>query len=222
MDLRVVLIGAGDIQYHYFNLLNFDEKNFEKSLNEISKILSEEDFEIVLLPDRGVSFEIAKKYKFFNGKKVLGTVPLSDKDFGIKHLEKYMSFEFDGKKVFDEFIDTGNWYKQDLTHCIFGDIILMLGNSLGSMGELVYGFYLYKLFRGDKPNVKAKKKAIHEEVRAGENIPYSLIIYEPFVKEKLNYEIEEYIKKHGGKIFYVKNSNELKNVLKELKSYNKK
>jgi hypothetical protein len=36
----------------------------------------------------------------------------------------------------------------------------MLGNSLGSLGELVYAYYLYKLFVGDKPEVKAKKKAM--------------------------------------------------------------
>ena len=67
---------------------------------------------------------------------------------------RYITAELNGQKVFDEFIDTNNWYKQDLTCCIYGDIILMLGNSLGALGELVYAYYLYKLFIGDKPEVK--------------------------------------------------------------------
>jgi hypothetical protein len=53
----------------------------------------------------------------------------------------------------------------------------MLGNSLGSFWELVYAYYLYKLFVGDKPEVKAKKKAIHSEVRAGEKVPFSVIVF---------------------------------------------
>ena len=218
MTLRVCLIGAGDIKFHYFNLLGIKEEIFEKEIENIAKSLVDEGCEIVLLPDRGVSFEVSKKYKELGGRKVVGTVPLSDKDFGIKHLEPYMKSEIEGKKIFDEFIDTNNWYKQDLTHCIFGDIILMLGISLGSLGELVYGFYLYKLFIGDKPEVKAKRKAIHPEARAGEKVPYSVIIYEPFIKERLNYEIETYIRKLNGAVYYVKNSEELKETLRKIKA----
>ncbi len=216
--LRISLIGAGDINYHYFKLLKIDENKFNKELDDIAKVLVEENCEIVLLPDRGVCFEIAKRYKKNCGAKVLGTVPLSDKDFGINHLRPYMEADVNGKKIFDKFIDTDNWYKQDLTCCIFGDAILMLGNSLGSLGELVYGYYLYKLFVGDKPEVKAKKKAIHPETRAGEKIPYSVIVYQPFLKGKLNSEIETYIKKLNGNVYYVNNSNELKKVLEKLKS----
>ncbi|RLE39364.1 hypothetical protein DRJ17_01425 [Candidatus Woesearchaeota archaeon] len=212
------MIGAGDIKYHYFNLLKVKEEEFKKEIEAIAKIIVNSGYEIVLLPDRGISFEIAKRYKKLGRGRVIGTVPLSDKDFGIDHLKSYMESKIKRKKVFDEFIDTENWYKQDLTHCIFGDVIFMLGNSLGSLGELVYGYYLYKLFIGDKPEVQAKRKAIHPEARAGEDIPYSVIVYKPFVKEKLNYEIEEYIRKLNGKIYYVKNSEELKAVLEKLKT----
>ena len=149
--LRVNLIGAGDIKFHYFELLKIPEDKFHKQVGDIAKALQESDVEIVLLPDRGVSFEVAKKYKEFDGRRVYGTVPVSDKDFGIGHLKQYIEAEVNSKKVFDEIIDTQNWYKQDLTHCVYGDVVLMLGNSLGSLGELVYGYYLYKLFVGDKP-----------------------------------------------------------------------
>ena len=213
--LRVNLIGAGDIKYHYFELLNIPEKEFNKHLDEIAKVLL--DFEIILLPDKGVNFEVAKRYKQIGGKKAIGTVPVSDKDFGIKHMKPYIDADVDGKKIFDEIIDTENWYKQDSTLSLFGDVVLMLGNSLGSLGELVYGFYLYKLFLGAKPGVKVTAKKIHPKARAGETIPFSVIIYRPFLKEKLNYEIEAYIKRFGN-IYYVNNAQELRSVLDDLSS----
>jgi len=110
--LRVNLIGAGDLKFHYFDLLKIPEEKFHKQVEGIAKALQEAEVEIVLLPDRGISFEVAKRYKEFNGRKVYGTVPVSDKDFGIVHLKPYMNAEIRGKKIFDEIIDTQNWYKQ--------------------------------------------------------------------------------------------------------------
>lgn len=214
--LRISLIGAGNIKYHYFDLLKIPESDFDKQLNEMVKVLADFDIELVLLPDRGVCFELAKKLKQLTAKKVYGTVPTSDKDFGIKHLQSYIDAKINGKKIIDEILDTNNWYKQDLTHCIFGDIILMLGNSLGSLGELSYGYYLYKLFMGDKPGVPVMKNKIHSEVRAGEKLPFSVVIYMPFMKEKLNPEIEAYINRLKGKIYYINNPEELKSILARL------
>ncbi|MCD6434002.1 MAG: hypothetical protein J7L14_00115 [Candidatus Diapherotrites archaeon] len=211
------MIGAGDIEYHYFHLLNIKEEEFKKELSDIAEALVDTCCEIVLLPDKGVCFEIAKEYKRRGGRKVIGTVPLSDEDFGIEHLRPYIEAKINGRKVFDEFIDTNNWYKQNLTHCIFGDAILMLGNSLGALGELAYGFYIYKLFIGNKSGIQVKRKAIHPEARAGGKIPYSVVIYEPFIKERLNYEIEAYIEKSNGTVFYVKNSTELKETFEKFK-----
>ncbi len=214
--LRLSLIGGGDLKYHYSDLLKIPEQKLNKEIESISKILADLPLELVLLPDRGISFEIARLYKKFGGRKVYGTVPISDKDFGIKHLQPYINAEIEGKKVIDNIIDTQNWYKQDLTCCIYGDYILMLGTSLGSLGELVYGYYLYKLFMGEKPEVSVMKKKIHEEVRCGEQIPFGVIIYKLFVKDKLPYEIEQYIKKLKGNVDYVDNPKELKNKLEKL------
>jgi len=209
--LRICLIGPGDVEYHFKEILKLPKSELNHHIELIAETLAVNGYELVLLPDRGVSFELAKFYKKFNGKKILGTVPLSDTDFGIEHLKPYMNYTYRNKKLFDGFIDTGTWYRQDLTHCIFGDVVLMLGNSLGSLGELVYGYYLYKLLQGHKPEVEVKK--LHAEQRAGINVPFSVIVYKPFVKEHLNYEIEQYIEKHNGKVYYVNNALELLDVL---------
>ncbi len=212
--LRICLIGPGDIELHYFNILKLDKEKFQRDLEEIARVLAER-FEIVLLPDRGICFELAKLYKKFGGKKVVGTVPYSDKDFGIGHLKKFMEAEVNGKKLFDEFIDTTHWYKQDLTHCLFGDAILYLGESLGALGELVYGYYLYKLFVGAKPQVKVSLAKIHPAARAGTKIKYSTIVYKPFFAGKLSTELEYYIKKFG-KLYYAENPKQLKLILNKL------
>ena len=214
--LRVCLIGAGDIDFHYFKLLKVKKPDFERHVEEIAASLVNSGSEIVLLPDRGVSFEVAKKYKELGGRKVFGTVPKSDSDFGIKHLQEFIDAEVNGKKIVDEEIDTGTWYKQDLTHCLFGDVVLVLGVSLGALGELSYGYYLYKLFLGKKPNVFVLKDKIHPKIVADSKFPFAAIVYEPFVKKKLPFEIEAYIKDCGGKVFYAESASDIKEIIEEL------
>jgi hypothetical protein len=198
--MRISLIGPGDISYHFFELLGYTEEDFYKEVGIIGEVLSVSNVELVLTPDRGVCFEVAKKYKEFGGVRIIGTVPREDEDFGVEHLKEYVD-----SGVFDDFINTGSWYKQDLIHCLFGDVILMLGKSLGSVGELVYAYYLYRL-----------KKKLHKDFKAGDRIPFSVIIYSPFTS-KLGGEVEAYIKKLKCEVYYVNNPNELKKLIEELK-----
>ncbi|MFA5357467.1 MAG: hypothetical protein WC308_00915 [archaeon] len=213
--LRVCLIGPGDIDFHYSKLLKIKTLDFEKNIEEISKVLVNSGSEIVLLPGEGVSFEIAKKYKELGGKKAFATVPKSDSDFGIKHLQEFIGAEINGKKVFDEEIDTGTWYKNDHTHCLFGDIVLVLGISLGTLGELSYSYYLYKLLLGKKPNVSVLREKIHPKIVAGSKVPFTAIVFKPFVKKKLPPEMEAYIKDCGGKVFYADSASDVKEILEE-------
>lgn len=214
--LRVCLIGPGDIDYHFFDFLKISQKRFWNHLEQIAKALAESEVEIVLLPDRGVSFEVAKQFRPKSNRQILGTVPFSDSDFGIEHLKPQMGEKIGERNVFDDFIDTGNWYKQDMAICIFGDAVLMLGNSLGTMRDLTAGFYLHKLFSGAKRTIAVLREKIHDEARAGGACPFSVIVYQPFFKEKLGAEIEMHIKKMGCLIFYAKNAADIKRALAEL------
>jgi hypothetical protein len=89
----------------------------------------------------------------------------------------------------------------------------MLGNSLGAMGELSYGFYLYKLFAKKKPDLQVMQQAIHPDVKAGTKHPFAVFIYRPFMLEPLNKEIEAYIKHIGGHITYIDTPEQLSSVL---------
>jgi len=214
--VRVTLVGAGDIKYHYAQILKIKENKIEVHLNGVAKALKESNSELIVTPDKGVSFEVAKKYKSFGGKKVTALAPISDKRWGIKHLQPFLDEEISGRKIVDEVIDTLNWLEHDSTHNMFGDVTLVLAHTLGATRELCGGYYLYKLFGGGKPEAKIAMEKVHPKISAGSRMPFHTIVYSPFVKEKLPMEIEKYVEKLGCKVFYVKNSSALLSVLKKL------
>lgn len=215
MATRISLIGPGDIEFHYKEFLGLGESALKSHLKGIAQSLANSNVEIELLPDRGVSIEIAKLYKQKNGRRVIGAVPKSDKTFGIKHLKKYINEKIDEKFLFDEIIDTNDWFKHDLIKGLLGNAILYLGSSPGTDGERHYAIYLYKLMKKFKEEVKIDGKKIHPEIRAGNN--FSLIVYSPFIKNKrLPEEDEKYMEKFGVKLYYVNNDSELYKILNEI------
>lgn len=214
--MRISLIGPGDIEFHYQKLLKIPRKQFESELEKIAQALADSETEIEFLPDKGVSLEIARLYKQKGGKKVIGAIPKSDKTFGIEHLKEYIETRVNGKTLFDETIDTENWFKHDLIKGLLGEAALYLGSSPGTNGELNYAVYLYKLMAGNKKGVEIAGKYIHPEIRAGKD--YTIFVYSPFlIGGILKKEDEEYIKKFNIRLVYVKDSVDLKNQLKKFK-----
>jgi hypothetical protein len=214
--MKIVLIGAGDVNFHFNEMLNINEEKLNEHLSKISSVFIETNSVPVALADRGVLFNLVKNFKEKGGKEAIALAPLSDNSFGISHMKEYIEAEVSGKKVFDKIIDTGDWYKQDMAHCLFGDTVLLLGLTTGSLGELSYGYYLYNLIGGFKEGVEAKGTSIHPEIVAGSKIPLNTIVYLPFVKNKLPFELEAYINKFGCKLFYVSNEKELKEALEKI------
>ncbi len=210
--LRASLIGPGDIDFHFTEILKIPREKFEKELKQIAEALKET--EIGFLPDKGICLEIAKQYKKQNGKKVVGYAPISDERYGTGHLEKYMKTEIEGEKLFLKFIDTKDWRDQYRMIGLLGDFVLYLGTSPGTETELNYATYLYKLQQGFKEGIKAK--GLHPEIRANKNIPFTYLFYKPFMSQKLPKETEAYLDKYGIKFQYVNSPEELGNILKNL------
>ena len=213
--MRISLIGPGDVKFHYQELLDISKQKLDSELEQIAQSLVGSDVEIELLPDKGVSIEIAKLYKQKNGKKVIGAVPKSDKTFGIEHLKPYIDTRIKNKPLFDEIIDSGDWFKHDLIKGLLGNAILYLGSSPGTDGERHYAVYLYKLMSGFKGGVEVSGKHIHPEIKAGNN--FTILAYQPFLSEgKLPKEDEAYMKKFGINLIYVKSPQDLEKKLKTL------
>lgn len=215
--LRVTLIGPGDIEFHYYNLLGISQEKFYSELKKIAKSLAQSNVELELLPDRGVCLELARKFKEHGGARVIGSAPISDQRYGISHLKPQMEEMINGKKLFEEFIDTQDWRDQYRLKGLMGDLILYLGISPGAETELNYAVYLFKLMKGFKENVELK--GVHSDMRAGKNIPYTILIYSPFIKNRrFSAETEMYMKKFGISYYYIKNPRQLKQRLTELNS----
>jgi hypothetical protein len=211
--LRVCLIGPGKIDFHYNEVLGIDKKKISNEIEGLANALQNSDVDIALTPAKGICFEIAKK---FNGN-VIGIAPISDKHPGIGHLKEYMDAKVDGKKVFNEIIDSGNWPSHNLRIGLFGDCLLFLGKTPGSCGELSFSLYMYSVIKGLKKNVNQPSKTIHKDIRAGKNRDYVIFVYTPFLKDgKLSYEDEIYAIKFGIKIVYVNSFDELSRELKRL------
>ena len=209
MEKVLSLIGPGDIGFHYYEILGLKPEKFQSELENIAKAIAESGWTIELLPDQGISLEIAKLYKQFGGKRVIGTAPISDKRYGIKHIQEYFNEKIQGKKLFDEIIDTEDWRDQNRLKALRGNAVLYLGISPGTEIEFNYGIYLYRLMKGFKKGVKAQ--AI-QNIRAKDN--FTCFVYSPFFSaKKLDNETEIYMEKYKINLKYVKNPRELKNQL---------
>ncbi|MGC9310268.1 MAG: hypothetical protein ACP5E4_00935 [Candidatus Aenigmatarchaeota archaeon] len=147
---------------------------------------------------------------------MVATIPKSDREFEIDHLSTTLNLNIGNGPLIDEVIDTKDWYRQDFLQATFGDVLLFLGKSLGSIGEFAFGFYIYRLLSKKKFEVKTRRTGIGTQIRAGKSIPFIAIVYLPFVRECLDYELEAYVKKVGGRIIYVGNSLELAKVTESL------
>jgi len=211
---RIVLIGPGDIEFHYHKLLKINKEKLQKEIMALAKSLYSSNLELALLPDRGISLEIAKEFKRLGGK-VLGLVPLSDKFPGVSFLKSYMETQVNGESLFSSFIDTGDWPKQDLNMGLYGDAVLFLGKSPGTEGERNYAVYMYKIISRMKDGVSQGIETIHKEARAGKNITFTIFAYQPFLhNKKFSKEDEVYAKKFGINLVYIKNTKDLEKNLK--------
>lgn len=202
----ISLIGPGDIKFHFLELLNFSKDNFEKEIEKIAEALAESKVHIELLPDKGISLEIAKLYKTHKIKnlKVIAAYPKSDKTFGIFHLTEYLNLQINSEPLFTDFIDTENWYKHNLTKCLFADAILYLGRSPGTEIEKNGSIYLYNIFKKFKQKPEPSKN-------------FTIFVYTPFLKDKkLTFEEESYIQQFKIPLIYINNSKELKENLFKL------
>lgn len=211
----ISLIGPGNIPSHYYEFLKLKEKKFNSELEKIAQSIANSGIELECLPDRGISFQIAKLYKQKGGKKVTAIIPKSDKTFGIKHLQPYIDEKINNKPIFDKIIDSGDWYKHDMTKALFANAILYLGSSPGTDLERNGSIYLYKLISGNRKGIEIVGKFIHPEIKADKN--FTVFVYSPFLKnKKLSPEDEFYLNKYKINLIYIKNP---KNLEKELKKF---
>jgi hypothetical protein len=162
--VRVSILGSGDIG-KIIKYTSLKESDINEAIEGIAKLLADKGCEIVIIPDTGIPVEIAKKYKEYGGRKLLGMVPTKDKKYGIRHIEKNLG-------MLDEKIEVTDWYNADGEIAASGDYAICFGLSGGILREISVLKYHYKY-------LKCRTK---------------LIMFRNAMSEKLPAELEEDLK----------------------------
>ena len=162
--MKVSLFGSGDIsKIQRFSKLS--EEEVKKLIEDVGKLLAEKKVELVIVPSRGISYDVAKVYKEHKGPKIIGAIPKDDKDYGIKHIEEY-------RHISDKEINIGDWYDLNGRLAAQGDLSICIGLSGGGICNIAMLKYHYK-YLGSKTK---------------------LIIFENTISSKLHAELEEDLK----------------------------
>lgn len=212
--LRISLIGPGNFE-HYESIIGINMKSLKHHIKNLAKILAENQIELELLPSEGIALEIAKEYKKQNGPRVIGTLPKQDPHYGTKHIQKFINEKIHDQPLFNEFINTKTWQQQNRLKALFGDILLYLGSSPGSDLELNYGIYLSKIIKGFKKGINAQN--LHPELKAHSKVPYTILVYSPFLaNKKIPPETEAYIKKYKINLQHISSPKQLEIELNKI------
>ena len=162
--MKVSILGAGDItKIHRFS--GMSESEVKILIEDVGKLLARKKVELVIVPVRGIPYEVAKVYKENKGPKVIGAVPKDDKEYGIMHIEEY-------RHISDEEFNIGDWYDLNGRIAAKGDIAICIGMSGGTICDVAMLKYHYK-YLGKKTK---------------------LIIFENTLSSKLPPELEEDLK----------------------------
>ena len=141
--MKVSLLGTSQKE----NLLQNDltKESLDLLLEDIAQILADNCKEVFVVPQEGVYFELAMRYKEKGGKKVTGMVPSGDEKYGIDHIK-------DNLDKIDNRIDLKDWYWLNGEIASKGDIAIVLGYSGGVFSDLSFLKY-HRKFLGNKTKV---------------------------------------------------------------------
>jgi hypothetical protein len=177
--MKVSVLGSGDI-LKICKYGKMKKRDINNLLEGIGKILAKYRVEIVIIPDRGVPYIVAKFYKKYGGTKVIGLIPPGKDKFGIEHIKPQLH-------IVDEKIKVPSWYHADGEVAASGDIALCVGFSPGVMRDIA-ALKFHRKFLGNKTKLVIFNNTIssrlHPEVEEELDVIYI---------EKLS-ELEEILK----------------------------
>ena len=126
--MKISLLGSGDLT-KVERFTEFSEKELKKLIEDLAKLIAEKGHEIVIIPNRGIPLEIAEAFKKAGGKKIWGIIPTKDKDYGLGHIEEFLS-------IINNKIEVDSWYDADGKIAASGDVCIVIGMSPGVMRAL--------------------------------------------------------------------------------------
>ena len=111
---------------------------------------------IAIVPHKGsVSEEFAREFRRSSGARIIGVVPLQDKEFGISYLNR---------GICNEIVDCRTWRNSAIKMNEICDAFLCLGFACGALNEIAFSKWFNK-------NKKQKKKILVCAWRVSAKLP---------------------------------------------------
>ncbi len=130
--MKVAIIGPTDV-LKVASAAGLEAEAYQRCVAEAATGLARRGHELVVVPDRGIGLWAAEVYRQAGGPKVIGLIPS-----GGTGIEEEMSECQKHRHLCDVVIDDLAWPEQFPCICQLAEIMLCIGLSCGTMGEIVW------------------------------------------------------------------------------------
>jgi len=130
--VKVAIIGPTDV-LKVASAAGLEAEAYQRCVTQAATQLARRGYELVVVPDRGIGLWAAEVYRQAGGPKVIGLIPGGGTDF-----EEEMSECHKHRHLCDVVIDDLTWPEQFLRICQLAEVMLCIGLSCGTMGEIVW------------------------------------------------------------------------------------
>jgi hypothetical protein len=130
--MKVAIIGPTDV-WKVASKAGLEAEAYRRCVAEAAAGLAQRGHELVVVPDRGIGLWAAEAYRQAGGPKVIGLIP-----GGGTGIQEETSACQKHRHLCDVVIDDLTWPEQFPCICQLAEIMLCIGLSCGTMGEIVW------------------------------------------------------------------------------------
>jgi hypothetical protein len=156
--MKVAIIGPTDV-LKVASAVGLEAAAYQRCVTEAATELAQRGHELVVVPDRGIGLWAAEVYRQAEGPRVIGLIPS-----GGTGVQEEISECQKHRHLCDVVIEDLTWPEQFPRICQLAEIMLCIGLSCGTMGEIVWTKWvggppvvvIEPLISGIPPEIKAE------------------------------------------------------------------
>jgi hypothetical protein len=130
--MKVAIIGPTDVP-KVASAAGLEAEAYRRCVTEAAAELARRGHELVVVPDRGIGLWAAKVYRQAGGPKLIGLIPS-----GGTGIQEETNECQQHRHLCDVVIDDLTWPEQFPRICQLAEVMLCIGLSCGTMGEMVW------------------------------------------------------------------------------------
>ncbi|NIO72256.1 MAG: hypothetical protein GTN71_25335 [Anaerolineae bacterium] len=130
--MKVAIIGPTDVP-KVASAAGLEAEAYQRCVTEAATELARRGHELVVVPDRGIALWAAEVYRQAGGPKVIGLIPS-----GGTGIQEEISECQKHRHLCDVVIEDLTWPEQFPRICQLAEIMLCIGLSCGTIGEIVW------------------------------------------------------------------------------------